>query len=198
VATNQLTSPGRDTDYFSGANATVIAKADGIAEFVELDIVTIHFSIADNKMPLYGYKSTYFDGVADGGIIVQGRFTLNVTSSNSLNKYLTSSLIYDQNLESSSQSFRFIDGRLFGNSGENANKAGQQSIPALRCDLRLLYHISYDVDQLHATGYEIRDAQITENNLISTAGSEPIGEMYQFIAHNITSLEGQDAFASQV
>jgi len=68
--------------YVSGVNAHVCLfplNESGVNEKV-LDAVSFHFRVISQKLPLYGYKSTKFDAVADGVSIIQGQLAININS----------------------------------------------------------------------------------------------------------------------
>lgn len=52
------------------------------------DAVTLEYTTSDNKSPLYGYMSRYFDAVAAGNVIVQGQFAIAYTGPAYLQKIL--------------------------------------------------------------------------------------------------------------
>lgn len=58
-------------DYFCGTNAKVF-----FGDIWVDDIVTIQYSVKQDKEPIYGYASQHFDALARGIIIVQGSFTI--------------------------------------------------------------------------------------------------------------------------
>lgn len=58
-------------DYFSGIDAKVF-----FGDVWVDDIVTIQYSVTQNKTPIYGYASQLYDAVARGNVIVQGTLTI--------------------------------------------------------------------------------------------------------------------------
>lgn len=58
-------------DYYTGCDAVVL-----IGDIWVDDIITIQYSITNNKSPIYGYMSEEFDAVAKGTVIVQGQFVV--------------------------------------------------------------------------------------------------------------------------
>ena len=58
-------------DYFCGTNARVF-----FGDIWVDDIVTIQYSVRQDKEPIYGYASQNFDAIARGVVIVQGSFTI--------------------------------------------------------------------------------------------------------------------------
>jgi len=66
---NSLGNIVYDHDYFSGSQVLVYFE-DVLVD----DCVRIAFSAEQNRTPIYGYASQYFNGVADGVIIVTGSF----------------------------------------------------------------------------------------------------------------------------
>jgi len=70
-------SPGRKNyrtypyDYFSGIDAKVF-----FGDVWVDDIVTIQYTVSQNKVPIYGYASQLYDAVARGTVIVNGSLTI--------------------------------------------------------------------------------------------------------------------------
>jgi len=70
-------SPGRKNyrtypyDYFSGIDAKVF-----FGDVWVDDVVTIQYSVSQNKIPIYGYASQLYDAVARGTVIVNGSLTI--------------------------------------------------------------------------------------------------------------------------
>lgn len=58
-------------DYFSGIDAKVF-----FGDVWVDDIVTIQYTVNQNKIPIYGYASQLYDAVARGTVIVQGTLTV--------------------------------------------------------------------------------------------------------------------------
>lgn len=58
-------------DYFSGTDAKVF-----FGDVWVDDIVTIQYTVNQNKVPIYGYASQLYDAVARGTVIVQGTLTV--------------------------------------------------------------------------------------------------------------------------
>lgn len=58
-------------DYFSGTDAKVF-----FGDVWVDDIVTIQYSVNQNKIPIYGYASQLYDAIARGTVIVQGSLTI--------------------------------------------------------------------------------------------------------------------------
>lgn len=70
-------SPGRKNyrtypyDYFSGIDAKVF-----FGDVWVDDIVTIQYTVSQNKVPIYGYASQLYDAIARGTVIVNGSLTI--------------------------------------------------------------------------------------------------------------------------
>ena len=58
--------------YYSGSQISV-----WFSDIWVEDIMSIRFSYNQEKRPIYGYASQYFDAVAKGQVIIQGDFTIN-------------------------------------------------------------------------------------------------------------------------
>ena len=69
--------------YFSGAHVRAFFGPIWVD-----DIITIQWDLVNNKAPIYGYASRFFDAVADGTVIVNGSFTIAFKDMN----YLTTIL----------------------------------------------------------------------------------------------------------
>jgi len=62
----------QDFNYYSGSQIAV-----WFSDIWVEDIMSIRFAYNQEKRPIYGYASQYFDAVAKGQVIVQGDFTIN-------------------------------------------------------------------------------------------------------------------------
>jgi hypothetical protein len=60
-------------DAVSGAQISVMVGDNVIID----DATAIQFSLSQSKKPIYGYHSKYFDTIAEGIVIVQGRLFIN-------------------------------------------------------------------------------------------------------------------------
>ena len=70
--TQQFNATNSKFDFYSGSQITV-----WFGNILIDDINSIQWVRTQNKMPLYGYASQLFDGVADGIVMIQGTFTIN-------------------------------------------------------------------------------------------------------------------------
>ena len=59
-------------DYFSGSQIGIY-----VGDVFVDDIASISFEIAQNKAPIYGYSSRFYDAIAEGTVIVQGELFVN-------------------------------------------------------------------------------------------------------------------------
>ncbi|MGD9697426.1 hypothetical protein [Acinetobacter sp.] len=157
----------RDIVY-SGANATVVMIVRGIQ--VELDVVTINFTISQNKLPLYGYKSIYMDDAAIGAALAQGSFTLNVKNAFQLKKEFNSNSGVPEWTES-----------YYGINGGGQNLFEQSAISPYVVDIR----ISYDI-MGNKTGYLLNGVTIVNMQQVISPSGEPLAESYSFICRNIS------------
>jgi hypothetical protein len=71
-------------EYFSGANVLIDIKG-----ITALECCGLSLSINENKRPIYGYSSRFFDAVARGQVIVQGSLRLNYVHEDYLREVLT-------------------------------------------------------------------------------------------------------------
>lgn len=67
-------------DYYTGSSVRIFFGHVWVD-----DIITIQYSMNQNKTPLYGYASQKFDAVAKGQILVQGNFTIAFKEAGYLN-----------------------------------------------------------------------------------------------------------------
>lgn len=67
-------------DYFTGSNARIFFNQVWVD-----DIVTIQYSMQQNKAPIFGYSSQQFDVVAKGQIMINGNFTIAFKEAGYLN-----------------------------------------------------------------------------------------------------------------
>lgn len=176
-------------EYFSGANALVFISAPGRADSIELDIVTIDFTAADHKMPLYGYKSLYFDDVAKGSVVVQGNFTLNMQRAGELTHYLMDSAAKGSTFEEELETIDFSAPRFSTNLKENASLVHQAMIPAFRFDILLRYSSFFGPDEdAKVTGYSLSNVRVASMGMVTTPAGQPVGEQYTFLARNLGIL----------
>ena len=59
-------------DFYSGSQATI-----WLGNIMLDDIAAIQWVRSQNKMPIYGYASQYWDAVAKGTVMINGNFTIN-------------------------------------------------------------------------------------------------------------------------
>jgi len=71
IAGNRFNYATYKYDYFSGAQSKVF-----FGDIWVDDIITIQFQVNNDKLPIYGYASEYFDAVAKGQVIIQGSLTV--------------------------------------------------------------------------------------------------------------------------
>ena len=73
-----FSTPTRDNyqtypyDYFSGTDCKIF-----FGDIWVDDIVTIQYSVSQNKAPIYGYASQNFDAIARGQVIVEGNLSIS-------------------------------------------------------------------------------------------------------------------------
>ncbi len=72
-----------DYDYFCGAN--VLVEIDNM---VVTEVAALSFEINESKIPIYGYSSRHFDGVANGQVLVQGSMMVNFVHHDYLHKLI--------------------------------------------------------------------------------------------------------------
>jgi hypothetical protein len=80
----QLSTATYKYDYYSGSSIGIYIGAALLTTVVGLE-----FSHSQSKMPIYGYASSLYDGVADGHVIVEGRLFSNFIQSQQLNAYIS-------------------------------------------------------------------------------------------------------------
>jgi len=69
--------------YFSGAHVRVFFGPIWVD-----DIITIQWDLVNNKAPIYGYASRFYDAIAEGTIIINGSFTIAFKDMGYLNTIL--------------------------------------------------------------------------------------------------------------
>jgi len=186
---DEQTSPVTRDPLFSGANARVyvIGKPGG-QQLVELDIITINFTYQYPKLPLYGYKSVYMDGIAIGSVLVQGSFTLNMQDSFVLKKFIEKGLQSGFSYMFDHHNMQYRNGQFISYAPDNMNLMYQKAIPPIRIDIELLYSIDFSDPYSVNTGYRIRSAQIIEMGQVVTSTGEPVGESYTFLARQLEPI----------
>ena len=70
-------------EYFSGCDVVIL-----IGDIYVDDIITMQYTLTNNKSPIYGYMSEIFDAVAKGTRIVQGQFSIAFRETDYLAKIL--------------------------------------------------------------------------------------------------------------
>lgn len=61
-------------DYFSGSQIKLV-----VGEVTLDEVFALEYSLQQNKVPVYGYASQYFNAVASGTVLVTGRMMMNYT-----------------------------------------------------------------------------------------------------------------------
>jgi len=172
------------TTYWSGNQGQV-----WIGPYLVDEVVGIGYKITQNKIPVYGYASQYFDAVADGKVLVTGWITINYVDSgylfHALNKYVQRT--YDttavrRNPDASPRQARQL---LYGSGGyvqkllnelEQSNKQdpwAQPSIPLMKKISRAIGEQTIGKEALigalrerywgTAEDYELTDVSLTGN-----------------------------------
>jgi hypothetical protein len=70
-----------NTKYWNSADSAVFLLKDNAVHETAIDVVTFEYSIAQQKLPIYGYKSVTWDAVMKGNRLVQGTFSVPVIDS---------------------------------------------------------------------------------------------------------------------
>ena len=70
-----------NTKYWNSADSAVFLLKDNAVHETAIDVVTFEYSIAQQKLPIYGYKSVTWDAVMKGNRLVQGTFSVPVSDS---------------------------------------------------------------------------------------------------------------------
>lgn len=182
----------REPVHYSGANARVYVEAPRTGSPIELDIATMAFTVADQKLPIYGYKSVYFDDVARGTVLVQGTFMLNMQRAFELTRYLEDSLRgQDTRYNFGNGSVDYLDSLFASNKKSNTNLTLQRAIPSVR--FRITEHLSIEHGlsgelTSNKTGYIIDNVQVINSSLVTASSGEAVGEQYQFLSREIIPL----------
>jgi len=74
--------------YFSGNDVEII-----VDHVLTLDAPIFQFQLSRAKLPIYGYKSTRFDAIANGEELIQGQFVLNFKQSAELFYFKTGKVL---------------------------------------------------------------------------------------------------------
>lgn len=70
-------------EYFCGANVSLDINNE------ELDAVGVSYQVTYSKQPVYSYFSKLYDAVLDGKEMVQGKFVINFSGSQTMKKILS-------------------------------------------------------------------------------------------------------------
>lgn len=144
-----------EVTYVSGENVRLYIDA------IELDAAYFDFTYQHTKLPIYGYKSEFFDFVADGIVLIQGTIALNVTQGNELRNTLIKAG------KVTSQNFAYHNYQI-DNLIAYIIKEGDVETPITL-----------------ATYYEFNGILISEKQQVLGPEGQPIMELYTFIANNI-------------
>lgn len=82
-------------NYYSGANTSIM-----IGNQVLTQAFGISWQVSQNKRPIYGYNSQYFDGIADGQVIVMGQLFVNFVHPGYLSELLRNYFVFRNAIES--------------------------------------------------------------------------------------------------
>jgi len=162
--------------YFSGNDVEII-----IDHNLVLDVPLFQFQVSRSKLPIYGYKSTRFDAIANGEELVQGQFVLNFKYSAELYYYKTGKIL-DQPHASPQDlvdlHFDRID--MFYTDTKEALGLANNSISN---DGLANPRLGVLPDRLN---YTLTDVHIQTMGQSISTGGEPIGESYSFLARGVS------------
>jgi len=181
-------------EYYSGCDVGIF-----IGDRWVDDIITIQYTLTNNKSPIYGYMSEEFDAVAKGTKVVQGQFAIAFTDVDYLNRILEN---YKKTREIT---YETIDKRT--KEKEIKEKGRVEQLSTRRFDSTpdtYGYKSSFFGDYINVEGfsiivtfgdttgywrggtYEILDnIHITSRSLVCEPTGEPIAEIYSFFAKKI-------------
>ena len=176
---NQFTSTVNTTyghrRYFSSLDTEVYFGSKQIDEIVAID-----FTIAEPKLPIYGYNSYYPNRIVNGRRTVQGTFAINFTNT----MYLIDIL---RNIEDSVMSNDY-EAMVFQCPEEDSTglNIGNSAIFTKRFDITLSYGYGYSSSPSYNGCYQtLVGVQIVDYRQALDTEGNPILDMYSFIAKDI-------------
>ena len=192
---NRLTSTVNNsygtTRYFSSLDTEVYIGSTRIYEIAAID-----FTIAEPKLPIYGYNSFYANRIVSGRRTVQGTFAINFTGVNYLLNILNS-------VEDSVMASEY-DKILYRCEGEDSTGLGigNSDIFSKSFDLTVSYGYGKSENPSYKGCYQtLVGVQIVEYRQALDTEGNPILDMYSFIAKDIkydTQLAEQSSTESSV
>ena len=186
--------------YFSQLDTEVYFGAEQIDEIVAID-----FTIAEPKLPIYGFNSFYANRIVSGRRTIQGTFAINFTSTtyllNIFNK-IDDSILKAKYNPTGSELLLDYESLLYRCEGEDTTGLGigNNAIFSKIFDITLSYGYgktegkqTYNCCWQTLVGVQIVDYR----QALDTEGN-PILDMYSFIAKDIRYIdEGTDSSSSE-
>ena len=161
--------------YFSSLDTEVYIGSTRIYEIAAID-----FTIAEPKLPIYGYNSFYANRIVSGRRTVQGTFAINFTGTNVLLNIL-------REAEDSVMASEY-DKIVYRCEGEDSTGLGIGNSDIFNKSFDLT--ISYDYGYVGTSSYNgcyqtLVGVQIVEYRQALDTEGNPILDMYSFIAKDI-------------
>lgn len=172
------------TKYFSGIDAEIY-----FGEVYVDEVVEIGFQIQQNTMPLFGYNSYVFDGIAQGARMIQGSFTINFTEANYLYKILD---VLGSSITQSKAKVNVANENTLSQKDQNipvphSNNTIQERGPLWDSsfDIVCSYGDAKQMKAAYSTMLVLENAVLTGCSQQFAVTGEPIYETYTFIARDI-------------
>lgn len=171
-------------EYYSGTDAVVLIGSTWVD-----DIVTLQYTVTNNKSPVYGYMSEKFDAVAKGTVVVQGQFAIAFKEVGYLSKiledYKKTSYIKEREigvLEEETGYYNGIGKHRVDRFGY-VNRTYGNKVDVNGFDIIVVYG---DFSGNRGGTIEvISNAHITSKSTVVEPTGEPIAEIYSFFARDL-------------
>jgi len=170
--------------YYSGCDVGIF-----IGDRWVYDIITIQYTLTNNKSPIYGYMSEEFDAVAKGTKVVQGQFAIAFKDVDYLNRILdnykgTSEFI---TTTSSKESDEQVSTKRFPTTPDEYGYKSSSFGDYINVEgFSIIVTFGDTTGYWRGGTYEILDnIHITSRSLVCEPTGEPIAEIYSFFARRI-------------
>ena len=162
-------------EYFCGADVKFVIGHE------EIDIISLEYTLNNNKSPIFGYESETFDAVAKGTILVQGNFVI---------PYLDSYILKKLNPEHTAKGKGIRPDRHSYTSTIFSQTKITQGFGIYIKFMERVYFNTTTID-MRATISQIYidDCHITSESTIIDQSGQPIGISYRFFAKEAYEYE---------
>ena len=208
-------------DYYSGCDVGVL-----IGDYLVDDVVTIQYTLTNNKSPIYGYMSENFDAVAKGTRVVQGQFAVAFKEVGYLNKILEQYEKTGTNLDFTKDKFKSLtsddisnfklNGKIPGADGITEKDFSDEEIKVLNGGFKSPDKFGYTKTYVKRAGFDIivsfgdvsesnrggtieiiNNCHITSRSLVCEPTGDPIAEVFSFFGRGLNEYVPKYTYAPQ-